>query len=168
MGVTLKRRCLWCICCEILVCGNKQYVVCIVYWVWIWEGVCADFCVYVHWSGWCLWQAVMAQPIKWWVTSKGIVCRHVCHPAIICHSCASRCSIKPLFRRCHYYTTCAAAWLYRGLVHTIESPSQDIFLLISLSSPFPANILSYVLYFSLFSGCCLLLSSLTSPYILTL
>ena len=36
--------------------------------------------------------------------------------------------------------------------------------LVSFSSRFPVNILSYVLYFSLFSGCCLL-SSLTSPHI---
>jgi hypothetical protein len=38
--------------------------------------------------------------------------------------------------------------------------------LLSLSSHFPVNILSYMLYSSLFSGCCLL-SCLTSPYILS-
>jgi hypothetical protein len=131
MDVTIKRRHLWCICCETVGCGSKQ---CIVYWSESERGSVLYFCVYVHWSRCYLWQAVVAQPMKWWVTNKGIICRHVCHPAVICHSCTSRCSVKSAFCRCHY-TTCAAAWLYCGLVHTIKSSSQDIFLLLFLWVP---------------------------------
>jgi len=102
----------------------------------------------------------MAQPIKWWVTIKSVVCWHVCHPAVICHVCASRCSIKHVFCRCHY-TTCLVAWSYCGLVHTVQSSSHDTFLLLFLWVPlFLWTFFLLCCTSPFFPGCCHL-SSLT-------
>ena len=105
--------------------------------VWSERGLCwfMCVCVCVRWSRCCLWQAVIAQPIKWRVTSKDIVYRHVCHPAVICHVCTSRYSIKSAFWRCHC-TTCRAAWLYCGLFHTVESSYQIVFFSCFFEFPF--------------------------------